>query len=190
MTPTTPGGLDATHFYGHAYSNWDLNLVPPLLSAKGAAVADLDANDDGTIELDRSRLSDLYEGHISPGSPVLKDVNIGFDGAMVLHYHAFPTFDLTLPRASIVYNGERDGVWLKAFDDGIGPNPWENSPSVLEVRPNDVLEGHIFADGDFLLKFTSHLDFSEVGGGLTFGFTIEDSGISWTSTELWSGRRT
>lgn len=188
VTPDAPGAIALTHFYGHAFSTWQVPVLPGLVSLRGMATVDLDANDDGTLEIERSNASDLYTGRISAGSPLLRDVNIGFNGQFTFHYPG--KFDLTLPRASLLYSGLRDGLWVKAVSDGAGGNIWQDSPfSGLEMQTDNVFEGEIFGDGGFFLRVESGMNLPG-NSRLEFVFTIEEDRIAaeiggrveWTET--------
>jgi hypothetical protein len=186
QVPEAPGAIGLTHFYGHVYANWQIQMIPEITTLDGSAIVDLDANDDGTIEIDKSHVSDLYAGHISPASPLLRDVNIGFNGNLTFHVPG-STFDLKLPKTSIVYNGEQEGMWIRSSLAGV--SPWSGTLlDQLETKQEDVLEGQAFANGHFFLRLTSHLDLP-AGGELHMAFTQEDTGMSAdvTGTVKWTG---
>ena len=186
QVPEAPGAIGLTHFYGHVYANWQVELIPEITTLDGSAIVDLDANDDGTIEIDRSHVSDLYAGTLSPNSPVLRDTNIGFNGNLTFRIPG-STLDLKLPKTSIVYNGEQEGMWIRSSLAGV--SPWSGTLlDQLETKQEDILEGQAFANGHFFLRLTSHLDLPG-GGELHMAFTQEDTGISAdvTGTVKWTG---
>ena len=186
QVPEAPGAIGLTHFYGHVYANWQVEMIPDMTALDGSAIVDLDANDDGTIEIDRSHVSELYAGHISPASPLLRDVNIGFNGRLTFHVPG-STLDLKLPKTSIVYNGEQEGMWIRSSLAGV--SPWEGTLlDQLETKQEDILEGQAFANGHFFLKLTSHLDLP-AGGELHLEFTQADTGLSAevTGSVKWTG---
>jgi hypothetical protein len=186
QVPEAPGAIGLTHFYGHVYANWEVELIAELTQLEGSAIIDLDANDDGTIEIDRSHVSDLYAGSLSPSSPLLRDTNIGFNGNLTFRIPG-STLDLKLPKTSIVYNGEQEGMWIRSSLAGV--SPWSGTLlDQLETKQEDILEGQAFTNGHFFLRLTSHLDLPG-GGELHMAFTQEDTGISAdvTGTVKWTG---
>ena len=186
QVPEAPGAIGLTHFYGHVYANWQVEMIPEMTALDGSAIVDLDANDDGTIEIDRSHVSELYAGHISPASPLLRDVNIGFNGRLTFHVPG-STLDLKLPKTSIVYNGEQEGMWIRSSLAGV--SPWSGTLlDQLETKQEDILEGQAFANGHFFLKLTSHLDLP-AGGELHLEFVQADTGLSAevTGSVKWTG---
>jgi hypothetical protein len=158
LSPTAPGSISVTSFYGHAYATWDLPIPGIPVSWQGSATIDLDANDNGQWLGGIGVADALFAGALLSSPDVLRDINLGFNGTAVYGYRgALPDFDMRLGRASAAYNGARQGLWFKGKKGA--ENPWKNSPlAALEMSNEDVVEGTIFADGRFFLSAGSTFD--------------------------------
>ena len=158
LSPTAPGSIRVTRFYGHAFATWEAPLPGIPVTWHGEATVDLDADDNGQWLGGAGNAHQLFRGDLMSSADVLRDISLGFDGRAVYHHTApGPDFDFVLGRASAAYNGDQEGIWFKGRK-GV-ENPWAGTPlSALEMNQEDVIEGTMFANGRFFLSTTSRMN--------------------------------
>ena len=193
--PPSPesGGASLTDFYGHVFGKFEWNVVGVKdkggeIAWLGEATVDLDANDDGNWLGSLGNADDFLRGDLSTSETVLRDINVGFDGAAVYQFnwpdnwdipgYLAPGIEVPLGDGSGAYNGVTQVVWFNGVK-GTGDNPWQGTLfSALRFTQTDYMEGTIFlATGKFFVKSTNVYP---VPGNLELRFvvTMQNSGIS------------
>jgi hypothetical protein len=180
LNPPSPG-IDAgvTHFYGQVYATAKIPFkvagVPLQLDA--SEVFNIDANRDGRIlgDLrDADELFDVFDGNFSEVREVLDDVQFGVNGKITITLEDYG-FEIEGARASVVYNGPAEAVWVRAQEGN--DNFLAGTPlAKLDTGGTSVVEGMVNADGDFFLSLRTHAE--RTGISQDYDLTITNQGIT------------
>jgi hypothetical protein len=175
-----------THFFGHVHASggFPLIAVPPGITfgLDGNVTVDLDANDDGRLlggigNPTQFFRGDLFQGAAAAVEAVFRDFNLGANGTLQASF-SYQGFDFSMPLGggAVVYNGDQQGLWVKAVRGSEG-NPWAGTPfAVLNFGQSDFLEGTVFRNGQFSLKVGSRYDLGPAR--LSYAFTLTQAGIT------------
>ncbi len=167
-----------THFYGQVYETAQIpfKIGPVPLKIVADEVFNIDADRDGHVLgglRNAGALLDVFQGDFSEVRAVLDDIQFGANGQLFLDIKD-PQLEFELGRASVVFNGLEESLWVRGQQGGA--NPLAGTPlAQFNSGTTVIIEGLISLSGDFLLSTTTIQDLGLTE--LTYAITITNHGI-------------